>query len=407
MKLYRSLKISSNSLRAHKLRTFLALLGISIGVAAVIIMVAIGQGAQQELLQRIESTGTNLLTIKAGQVAALVGRERQFGDVTTLMVKDAGVIASECSLVEEAAPFQDKTLKIKYENIITRTQIPGTTPAYLRIRKRELRVGRFFSQEENKAGLRVAVIGSKVSNDLFKGREAIGEIIRIDKIPFEVIGLLKTKGISAEGGNPDDQIFIPVRTALRRVFNLRHLKIIYVRIKDRAQMAKAEEEIREILRERHRLVRLRKADDFTIHNQVKELELEQDATDAFTLLTAGIAGIALLVGGIGILAIMLLAVKERTNEIGLRRAIGARPGDILNQFLLEALLLGFIGGVIGIKIGILGTLIVGMTTMMTTAISFQTVVVSLIFSLTVGLFFGVYPARKASFLDPIEALRAD
>jgi putative ABC transport system permease protein len=407
MKIYRSLKLSGNSLLSNKLRTFLALMGIAIGVAAVIIMVAIGQGAQSQVMRQIESMGTNLLTIKAGQVKKMVKREIQFGDVTTLTTRDSQAIAREFPYVAATAPAQDMNLRVKYGNISTMAEVVGTTSNFKTIRNYFTAEGRFFSEDENKAGLRVAVIGSDVYQYLFKNQDPIGEIIRINKIPFEVIGLLKPIGASAEGANEDRRIIIPIRTALRRVFNIRHLEVIYVQVRERGLLHQAEAEIRELLRERHGLAQQQKPDDFTIRNQVTALEVEQESTASFTLLIAGIAGISLLVGGIGILAIMLLAVKERTNEIGLRRAVGARSKDILLQFLLEALLLGLAGGLLGTFTGVIAAIMIGVTTAFTTVVPLNAIVLSLIFSLSVGLFFGVYPARKASFLDPIEALSAD
>ena len=409
MKLYRSLKLSAGSLVVNKLRTFLALLGISIGVAAVMIMTAIGQGSQRLALRQIENMGVNLLTIKAGQVKKIMNRERQFEDVTSLRLRDAEAIAGEVPEVRAAAPVQDRGFQVKYGNIAARAMVLGTTPEFKEVRNYALAGGRFFSEEENKAGLRVAVIGNDILNTLFKNRIPYGETIRIGKIPFEVIGVLRPIGASAEGGNEDIQVLIPLRTALRRVLNVNHLRLIYVQIKDKSSMTRAESDIRELLRERHRLGRQglrKKMDDFTIHNQVTALAAERETTDSFTLLIAGLAGIALIVGGVGILAIMLLAVKERTNEIGLRRAIGARARDILFQFLLEALLLGLSGGVSGLVLGVFGTWLVGITTALPVAIPLNVVVLSIGFSLSVGLFFGVYPAQKASRLDPIEALRA-
>ena len=407
MKVFRNIKISRKALFSHKLRTLLALCGITIGVAAVIVMVAIGNGAQRAVLRRIKNMGTNLLVVNAGKVKTFVGRRRQIGNVITLKQKDYEAIITECPSVETAAPAQEKTLKVKYGNTTTMTKVLGTTPDFQSIRNFSIRNGRFFKAEENRASLRLAVIGSQVHENLFYGDDPIGEILRVGNVPFEVIGVLKSKGISPEGANEDNQILIPIRTALRRVFNLNFLNSIYVRVRSQNSMELAESEIRSLLRERHRLDRNKKDDDFTIQNQMNLIWGETETTDSFTLLIAGIAGISLLVGGVGILAVMLLAVKERTSEIGLRMATGARPQDILVQFLSEALTLGLFGGLTGMVSGLIAGWFIGLITEWETAASPGFIVLSILFSLTIGLFFGVYPARRAARLDPIVALRSE
>ena len=407
MKLYRNIRISRKTLFLHKLRTFLALLGITIGVAAVIIMVAIGEGAQHEVLRQIEAMGTNLLFVNAGRMKTFAGRERQIGIVTTLKIRDSEAIAEECSAVALAAPAQDRTLQVKYGNYSTMTKILGSSSAFQNIRNFPTVKGRFFTEEENKAALRIAVIGSQAFDNLFEGKDPIGETIRVRKIPFDVIGVLKSKGVSPEGSNEDNEILIPINTALRRVFNLNYLNSIYVSVKNRRSMATAEKQIAALLRERHRLDIRNKADDFTIQNQLTILETERATTQAFTTMIAGVAAISLFVGGIGILAVMFLAVKERTNEIGLRMAVGSRRKDIIVQFISEATILGFSGGFMGVFLGTSGAWIVETATKWQTAISLKPIVISLLFSLSVGLFFGVFPARKASLLNPIEALRAE
>jgi putative ABC transport system permease protein len=407
MKIYRSIKLSRHALLAHKVRTFLALVGITIGVAAVIIMIAIGNGAQSAVLRQIEAMGTNLLVVSAGKLETFVGRERQVGNVTTLKLADAQTLLDECPLLALAAPTQDRTLRIRYENYSTMTTVLGTTSDYLEIRNFKLRNGRLYTEEENKAALRVAVLGSQVVDDIMEGEDPIGEIVRVRNIPFEVIGTLEPKGVSADGANEDNKILIPINTALRRVFNIDYIKNIQVRVQKREWMVAAAREIQDLLRERHRLDRLDKPDDFTIQNQVIALRAEERTSESFTILIMGIAAISLFVGGIGILAIMLMAVRERTNEIGLRMATGARPRDILVQFLSEATLLGMMGGLTGAALGIAGSWGLGLWTAWETAVSTDSIVFSLVFALTVGLFFGVYPARRASLLDPIEALRAE
>ena len=407
MKIYRNIKISRKTLFLHKLRTFLSLLGITIGVAAVIIMVAVGEGAQREVLQQIEAMGTDLLVVNAGRVKTSAGRERQIGIVTTLKMRDSEAIAEECSAVALAAPAQDRTLQVKYGNYSTMTKILGSSSAFQDIRNFPTVKGRSFTEEENKAALRVAVIGSQVFDNLFEGKDPIGESIRVRKIPFEVIGVLKSKGVSPEGSNEDNQILIPINTALRRVFNLNYLNSIYVSAKNRRSMVTAEKQIAALLRERHRLDIRNKADDFTIQNQLTILETERETTQTFTTMIAGVAALSLFVGGIGIMAVMFLAVKERTNEIGLRMAVGSRRKDIMVQFISEATILGFLGGFMGVFLGTAGAWIAGAATKWQTEISLEPIVISLFFSLSVGLFFGVFPARKASLLNPIEALRAE
>ncbi len=407
MKIYRNIKLSRHALLSHKLRTFLALVGITIGVAAVIVMIAIGSGAQRAVLREIEAMGTNLLVVSAGKMETFVGRKRQVGNVTTLELEDAESIRDECPSVTLVAPSQDRPFRIKYGTLSKMTSVLGTTSEYVDIRNFKLARGRVFTDEESKVALRVAVLGNQIVEDLFAGDDPIGEIIRVGNIPFEVIGTLAAKGVSAEGANEDDKILIPLTTALRRVFNIDYINNIHLRVEKREWMDTAAVDIQELLRERHRLNRLSKPDDFTIQNQLIALQAEKETSDSFTALIAGIAAISLFVGGIGILAVMLMSVRERTNEIGLRMATGARPRDILVQFLSEAMLLGMMGGLTGSAVGLVGSWGVGLWTSWQTAVSTASILLSLVFALTVGLFFGVYPARRASLLDPIEALRAE
>jgi putative ABC transport system permease protein len=407
MKIYSNIKLTRKTLLSHKFRTLLSLSGITIGVAAVLIMVAIGKGAQREMMGIIEDQGTNLLVVSAARAKAFGGRQLQTGDVTTLTLNDSEAIQDECPSVVLSSPAQDKTLVVKYGTYSTRVKIMGTTEDYPEIRNFEVIEGTFFTNEDNKAAFRVSVIGYEVQKNLFEEKNPIGEFIRIRNIPFEVIGVLKPKGISSEGANEDNQIMIPIRTALRRVFNLDHISNVYVKVERQESMDQAEAEIRELLRDRHRLERRNKPDDFMIQNQMTVLEAAKATSESFTLLITAIASISLLVGGIGILAIMLLAVRERTNEIGLRMAVGARRKDILVQFISEALILGFAGGLAGVVFGLTSALVLGEFTKWKTVIPVDYVFFALFFSLSIGLFFGVYPARRASLLYPIDALRAE
>jgi putative ABC transport system permease protein len=407
MKLVRNILLTRRTLFAHKLRTALALLGITIGVAAVIIMVAVGKGAQSEVLRIIQEMGSNLLVVSAERTQAFGGGRFDTGNVVTLMRSDSEAIRQQCPAVARVAPAQHKRLQVKHGAFSVKTKVLGTTPDYIAVRNFQIAQGEFFWPEEEKAAKRLAVLGPAVARNLFGPEYPIGEIIRIEKIPFEVVGVLKPKGITPEGGNEDDQIIIPLRTALRRVFNQNHISNIFVQATQRETMKSAETAIRQILRERHRLERGNRPDDFTIQNQLTTIEAEQSATESFTLLITAIAAISLFVGGIGILAVMQIAVRERTSEIGLRMAVGARRIDILVQFLAEALIQGLVGGAIGVLAGLVGALIVGWTTRWHTIIPLDFVGLALAVSLTIGLFFGVYPARRASLLFPIDALRAE
>jgi len=407
MNITRSIRISRKQLAAHKLRTALALLGIVIGVSAVIIMVAIGNGAQEEVLSKIEAMGTNLLVVNAGQVQKSAGRAQIRGTVTTLTLSDVDAIVRECSAVKAAAPVQSKKIQVKYGNLSTNTTVVGTTPEFQKVRNFRVATGAFFTEEENLASRRAAVLGQSVVKNLFEGRNPIGETIRIGKVPFDVIGIMESKGVDLNGVDQDDQIFIPIRTALRRVFNLTYISAINIQAVNTEVMERAAAQISELLRDRHRLNKQQKPDDFTIQNQADLLEAQRETTDTFTMLIGSIASISLLVGGIGILAIMLIAIRERTNEIGLRMAVGASRKDIMTQFVLEASILSVGGGLVGIIIGMLGAFSVRIGTSWAVSISPASIALAFGFSLLVGLFFGVYPARRASLLDPIEALRSE
>lgn len=405
MKITRSIRISRNQLLSHRLRTALALLGIIIGVSAVIVMVAVGNGAQKEIVSQIESMGTDLIIINAGQVQRSAGRQQISGTVTTLTLRDAELMVENCPAVRYAVPFQTKKMQVKWGNLSTNTTITGTTPDYQRVRNFHVEEGDFFTEEDDKASVRNAVLGRTVVNNLFGNSDPVGEKILIGRITFNVIGVMESKGVDLNGVDQDDQIFIPLQTALRRVFNLSYINTINVQPYSSEKMDEAVVQISEFLRERHRLNRLNKPDDFTVQTQVELLETQKETTDTFTSLIVGIAGISLLVGGIGILAIMLMAIRERVNEIGLRMAVGASKKDILLQFVSEASILSISGGMIGIVLGILISAVIIVAADWNLSISLPSIIYSFIFSLVVGIFFGVYPARKASLLDPIEALR--
>ncbi len=407
MNLLRTIKISRKQLSAHKVRTALALLGIVIGVSAVIVMVAIGTGAQREVLSTIEEMGTNLVVVNAAEVRRSPGRQDIRGTVTTLTVRDAEIVERDVPDVTAVAPVQSRRMQVRYGNLTSNVSVVGTTAEFQEIRNFHARIGSFFDELDDITMQRVAVIGVGVHRNLFEGQNVIGETFRIGNVPFEIIGIMEPKGVDLDGVDQDDQIFIPIQTALRRVFNLSYIHTIYMQTQHEEVMDRAAEQVRYILRERHRLVREDQTDDFTMYTQLELIDAHRETTDAFTMLIGSIAGVSLLVGGIGILAIMLISVRERVNEIGLRMAVGARRKDVMTQFLIESSMLGLGGGLAGIVIGIAGSVIVGTATEWATTVSLYSVLLAFFFSLVIGLFFGVYPARKASLLDPIEALRSE
>jgi len=397
------LRTALRALGAHKLRTGLTLLGIVVGVAAVVAMVAIGQGTRAEVLRKVESMGANLLTVSAGQLRFQAGREAG-ATAITLTERDARAIAQEVPHIVSLAPAQSKKLSVKFEEMSTTTTVVGTTPEFLVVRNSRLITGEFFDDDQVRSSARVAVLGQTAMLNLFAGRDPIGETIRLANVPFLVIGVLEAKGLDIAGQDQDDQILVPLRTALRRLFNVSHLSTIYVSVDDSAAMETAAVTIAEVLRERHRL-RPGAEDDFVIQNQSALLETQAAVSDTFTLLLGSIGGISLLVGGIGILAMTLIAVRERTREIGLRRAVGARRRDILLQFLIETGLLSATGGVGGVALGITAAKIASVATGWPMLIPWGVALAAVVFSALLGLAFGVYPARKAAMLDPIVALR--
>jgi putative ABC transport system permease protein len=404
MKIAKNIEISKKILLERKVRTVLSLSGIIVGVCAVIVMVALGKGTEAKVTSQITKMGSNLLFVNAGQVKIIAGRARQAKIVTTLELKDADSIAEGVSSLKIIVPAQVKKLQVKYGDLSTKTNIVGTTSDIVEIQNHSLSKGRFFDEDEDKGLRRVAVIGKTVVENVFGQQDPLGKIIYIGKVPFEIIGVLSPKGLDLYGADQDDQIFIPVKTALRRLFNLTYINTIYAKVNDGALMRQAEEEISIILRERHH-IREGKDNDFTILNQTSILEAQQESSRTFTLLIGSIAALSLLVGGIGVLAVMLISIRERIKEIGIRRAVGAKRRDILIQFLSEALLLSIGGGMIGVVLGVVASILTAVFAKLPLIIPMDAVGVSFLATFIIGVFFGVYPARKASLLDPIKALQ--
>ncbi len=405
MKLVKGASVALKALFSHKLRTGLATIGIVIGVCSVIVMVSIGDGAQKEVLAKIQSMGTDLVMVTAGQVKIIAGRQRQTGNVTTLTLKDAAALAEEARFIKNLAPAQGRKMLVKYDALSTTTTITGTTESVVPVRALAIHRGRFFTDEDDRALQRVAVIGKTVDRTLFANRSPVGEAIRINRVSFEVIGVLAEKGPDLIGGDQDDVIYIPLHTALRRLFNLTYINNIFIQAQGSANIERAAQEIREILRERHRL--RDKPDDFTIQSQTEIIKTEQETSQTFTNLLSMVAGISLLVGGVGILAIMLISIKERTREIGVRRAVGALRRDILLQFLVESFVLSVSGGLVGVILGVALSFGASYFTQWPMSLSLPAMVVSFGFSAFIGFLFGVYPAAKAARLDPIAALKAE
>ena len=376
-----------------------------IGVAAVIVMVSMGRGAQKRILDMIHDMGTNLIVVNAGHVSLVGGRERQSAIVTTLRPGDAEAILDHCASVDEAAPETSRKMNIQWESENLMTDVVGITPAAFRIRNIEIETGRTFDSVENDTARRVALLGTVIVEKLFDGEDPVGHQIRIGRAPFEVVGVMKAKGVDANGVDRDDRILIPIKTAMRRLVRTTYIQKIHILVARFEQLQQAETEIRELLRERHRL--RDKPDDFTIQNQATLVQTERESTRALTLLVGSVAGVSLLVGGIGILAVMLTACRERRREIGLRRAIGARRRDIRTQFLLESLIIAGLGGFFGAFLGVLSTFLASKLGDWAAIVSWSATGAGLTLSAMIGLVFGIFPALKAAALEPIEALRTE
>jgi putative ABC transport system permease protein len=396
--------LSCQILAAHKLRTLLSLTGVVVGVGAVILMVSVGRGAEKRILDRIRGMGTDLIIVNAAPARLMIGRQRTVATVTTLTPEDAHAIAEECSCVVATAPAVNKSLVVRWEGNNTTTTVTGMAADGFRIRNIAFGSGRAFDADEDRTRRRVAVLGPTVVKNLFGGADPVGEQIPIERAPFEVIGVTRPRGIDANGTDQDDMVLVPLETALRRLLNIPYIHTIYIQACNSQRLTRVEREVREFLRQRQRLPEGR-PDTFTIQNQTTLLKTERETAHSMTLLIGSVAGIALLVGGVGILAVMLISVRERTREIGLRRAVGARRRDVQIQFLLEAALLAGTGGILGVLAGIAATHVSAALGIWGTVFSWPAAALGFAFSLTVGLVFGIYPALRAAHLEPIVALR--
>jgi len=373
-----------------------------------LVMTAVGRGAEEAVLAEIEALGENLLMVSAGDAPLVPWRRRTEPKVTTLTLADAEALRNLGPEVARVAPAQDRGRRVKYGQISTMTKVLGTTPEFQQVRNFNTTQGRFFTEEEDRLSARVVVLGSRIRELLFPDEDPLGKPIRVGKIPFRVVGVLESKGATVDGlSEEDNQVVIPLRTAMRRVFNLDYLKMVYVQVREGVGLVQAEKRIGDVLRSRHRMAQLAKNDDFGIQNQRVILEARMETVDSFNRMTLGLGGVALLVGGIGILSVMLLSVRERRNEVGLRVAVGAKRRDILIQFLAEALLLGVTGGLLGVVLGLCVAWGVGKGTDWAAVVDGSALLVGLVATLSIVAVFGVFPARQAAALDPIDALRAE
>jgi putative ABC transport system permease protein len=405
-RLLASLRIALRALMVNKMRSSLTMLGIIIGVGAVIAMIAVGSGAKKRIAEQIASMGSNLLIVLSGSSTS-GGLRFGSGTVPTLTADDAKAIQTEIPAVKYVAPSLGGVAQVVFGNQNWSTLINGTTPEALEIREWPLSSGRPFTQQDIEGATKVCLLGKTVADNLFGGIDPVGQIVRIKKVPFTVIGVLAPKGQSTYGQDQDDTIIVPLTTAQKRLFGMQFpgmVRVIAVQAREPEVMKQVEDQINDLLRQRHHL-QAKQDNDFTVRNLTEVMSTAEQSANVMSLLLGAIASISLIVGGIGIMNIMLVSVTERTREIGIRIAVGAKGRDILLQFLIESLVLSLIGGTLGIGIGIVGTLILSTFTQWPTLFSMQAILLAFLFSGSVGVFFGFYPARKASLLNPIEALR--
>jgi putative ABC transport system permease protein len=403
MQFLETIRVAVDSLMRHKTRAVLTMLGIIIGVGAVVAMVAVGQGAQVAIEDQIASLGTNVLMIFSAS-SFRGGVSAGAGTMISLNDADAEAIREQAPAVAAVTPMVRTYRQVVAGNLNWNTAIQGGNIDFFTIREYRLGSGQFFTDQDIRGATKVCVLGQTVVDNLFPGENPVGKTIRINKLPFIVLGTLEPKGQNAMGQDQDDLIIAPYTTIQRKVMGEDHINAIIVSAVSKQKIPEAERQVREILRIRHRLQDWQD-DDFTIRSQ-SDIAAAADATSRIlTILLGSIASVSLLVGGIGIMNIMLVSVTERTREIGIRRAIGARRRDILQQFLMESIMLSVLGGFIGIGIGLLSTSLIARFAGWPVAISPKSVALAFFFAAGVGIFFGFYPARKASVLNPIEALR--
>jgi putative ABC transport system permease protein len=403
MKMLNILLSAFRALQRNKMRSFLTMLGIIIGVAAVIAMLAIGQGAEYSVKQQIAALGTNVLMVFPG-AQQQAGVRTAAGSATTLTEDDALAIARECPAVQYISPGAFAGGQVIAGNLNWSTSVQGVGADYLQIREWPIEYGGFFTEQDVKAAAKVCILGKTVADNLFPESSPVDQTIRIRNVPFKVAGVLTKKGQNAMGQDQDDVIIAPYTTVIRRLSHWPNLRFVLVSAVSLNEISTAQSQITDLLRMRHK-IQAYDPDDFTIRNQADLANTATATTEILTILLASIASVSLLVGGIGIMNIMLVSVTERTREIGIRMSVGARARDILTQFLIEALVLSLLGGITGIILGVVGSSLISSIAKWPTIITAFSIILSFGFSIAIGIFFGFYPARKAALLNPIDALR--
>ena len=403
-----TIQIAFDALRANKFRSALTMLGVIIGVSAVIATVAVGSGATELIQEQIASIGSNVIIVLAGSLTSS-GLRMGSGNAVTLTYDDAKGIMTDCPAVAAAAPVSRGGAQVVYGNTNWGTVIQGTTPEYLSIRDIRIEAGRAFTAQDVDASAKVALLGKTVADNLFAGADPVGQVIRVKKVPFTVLGTLVAKGQSPTGQDQDDIVLMPITTAKKKVLgvtqaNAGSVGSILVQARGPDSMVLAEQQIGSLLRQRHHLQGTQE-DDFSVRNLEEVFSAQESSARVMSILLAAIASVSLLVGGIGIMNIMMVSVTERTREIGIRKAIGARMNDILTQFLIEAVTLSIAGGIVGIAAGVAASSLISYFAKWSTVVSPAAIAMAFVFSALVGVFFGYYPALKAARLDPIVALR--
>jgi putative ABC transport system permease protein len=404
MQFSKNIKLSYIALWSNKSRLIFSILGMAVGIAAVITTLSIGEGAKEKALAPIKSMGTNLLVINPGKTKEVFRNKQKPSIFTTLKIKDVERL-SELNHLKYISPFQQISGTIRYEGQTVKGLIQGVSEEYIKIRDYKFKTGFNITADDNQSMAKLVVLGSTTAEMLFKDENPIDKTIYINNIQFRVIGVLQIKGLESEMGNIDNVAMVPIKTFLRRISNLDYLAQIYLSANDQKSSIGLEQDVSTVLRENHRLEQKGKDDDFVVVNQLSSIKATEETSKGFNMLIINVAAISLIIGGVGILALMILSVKERITEIGLRISVGAKKKDIIWQFLSESLLIGISGGLVGSVVGIIFSLLINALSSWSTILSWQGVVVPFLFSLLTGLLFGAIPAYRAANLDPVEALR--